>query len=102
MKNDEFPAIRPARVGDGESVFDMTRQSVADLVNNHYSPEQIGDWIGERTSSFYENLIATGRMVAAEQGGRIVGFVDAEPGEVTRLFVAQNALPTLFDAAGSE
>ncbi len=43
--------------------------------------------MGERTQAYYEALIAKGGMVVAERAGALVGFVDAEPGEVTRLFL---------------
>lgn len=83
--------LRPARPGDGQAVFEVTRLSVAGLAKNHYSAEQIAGWMGERTPAFYETLIAKGRMVVAERDGAIVGFVDAEPGEVTRLFILPEA-----------
>jgi predicted GNAT family N-acyltransferase len=86
--------LRPARAGDGEAVFEVTRLSAAGLARNHYSAEQIAGWMGERTPAYYEDLIAHGRMVVAERGGVIVGFVDAVPGELTRLFI-------LPDAAGN-
>lgn len=85
--------LRPAQAGDGQAVFEVTRDSVRELAKGSYSAEQIAGWMGERTAETYEKLIAGGRMVVAEQDGRIVGFVDAEPGEVTRLFL-------LADAAG--
>ncbi|HEV2503485.1 MAG TPA: GNAT family N-acetyltransferase [Mesorhizobium sp.] len=79
--------LRPARAGDGQAVFDVTRASVRELARSHYSESQIAGWMDERTAQTYERLIAAGSMVVAEQDGRIVGFVDAEPGEVTRLFL---------------
>ena len=83
--------LRPARQGDAQSVFDLTWASVKGLAKDHYSAEVIAGWMGERTPAYYEALIAHGRMIVAEQGGVVVGFVDAEPGEVTRLFL----LPTV-------
>ncbi|WP_422419320.1 GNAT family N-acetyltransferase [Pseudomonas sp. GZD-222] len=79
--------LRPAQPGDGQAVFDVTRHSIKALANGLYSPEQISGWMGERTSAFYERLIEQGQMVVALQQDRIVAFVDAEPGEVTRLFL---------------
>jgi GNAT superfamily N-acetyltransferase len=64
---------------------------VKDLAKDHYSAEVIAGWMGERTPAYYEALIAHGRMIVAEQSGVIVGFVDAEPGEVTRLFLLPTA-----------
>lgn len=79
--------LRPARPGDGAAVFSVTHESVRGLARGAYSPEQIEGWMGARTPAFYEGLIAQGRMVVAERKGVVVGFVDAEPGEVTRLFL---------------
>ncbi|MEG0858765.1 MAG: GNAT family N-acetyltransferase [Pseudomonas sp.] len=79
--------LRPAQPGDGQAVFDVTQHSINALSNGLYSPEQLRGWMGERTSAFYEQLIQQGQMVVALQQDRIVGFVDAEPGEVTRLFL---------------
>ncbi|WP_115732341.1 GNAT family N-acetyltransferase [Aminobacter aminovorans] len=92
--NEHTTTLRPARSGDGRAVFDVTRHSVRELAKEHYSAEQIAGWMGDRTPDTYEALIAKGLMVVAEQGDRIVGFVDSEPGEVTRLFL-------LADVAGS-
>lgn len=86
--------LRPAQRGDGAAVFDVTRRSVAALAKEHYSPEQIAGWMGERTPAYYEALIAEGGMVVAERAGLIIGFVDAVPGEVTRLFLLPEAAGT--------
>lgn len=86
--------IREAVAGDGRAVFEITRRSVEALAKAHYSPEQIAGWMGDRTADYYEALIAKGRMAVAERDGTPVGFVDAVPGEVTRLFL-------LPEAAGS-
>jgi GNAT superfamily N-acetyltransferase len=88
---DDQIVLRPARQGDGQSVFDLTWVSVKALAKDHYSAEVIADWMGERTPAYYEKLVANGLMVVAEQGGVIVGFVDSEPGELTRLFLLPNA-----------
>ena len=47
--------------------------------------------MGERTPTFYEELMAKGRMTVCLRNGVVVGFVDAEPGEVTRLFMLPEA-----------
>jgi GNAT superfamily N-acetyltransferase len=90
MGHDDL-VLRAARAGDGQAVFDVTRRSVAGLSANHYSAEQISGWMGERTPAFYEDLIAKGRMVVVEREATIVAFVDAVPGEVTRLFILPDA-----------
>ncbi|HEY9211359.1 MAG TPA: GNAT family N-acetyltransferase [Ancylobacter sp.] len=83
--------LRPARAGDGAHVFEVTRQSIIGLAKAHYSPAQIDGWMGARTPAYYEELIAKGHMIVAEREGAMVGFVDAEPGEVTRLFLMPEA-----------
>ncbi|MDA9400528.1 GNAT family N-acetyltransferase [Bradyrhizobium sp. CCBAU 45389] len=80
-------SFRPACPDDAETVFDITKASIAGLSRGCYSPAQIENWMGERTPRFYEELIAKGRMTVCVRNEIIVGFVDAEPGEVTRLFV---------------
>ncbi|NER64469.1 GNAT family N-acetyltransferase [Pseudomonas sp. MAFF212427] len=79
--------LRPARAGDGAAVFALTHQSITELSGGCYSVEQLRGWMGQRTAQDYERSIARGRMVVACCGETLVGFVDAEPGEVTRLFV---------------
>lgn len=91
MTVDGDVALRPARAGDGAAVFEVTRQSVRALAKGHYSEAQLAGWMGDRTPAYYEDLIAKGRMVVAERDGRILGFVDAEAGEVTRLFLLAEA-----------
>ena len=67
---------------DAETVFNITRASIGGLAGMSYSPNQIENWMGERTRTFYEELIAKERMTVCLRGGVVVGFVDAEPGEV--------------------
>lgn len=84
-------SFRAARRDDAQTVFNITKASIAGLAQGCYSPAQIENWMGERTSRFYEDLIAKGRMTVCLRDGVVVGFVDAEPGEVTRLFVLPEA-----------
>jgi GNAT superfamily N-acetyltransferase len=88
---DDAVCFRAARPDDAEAVFDITKASIAGLARGCYSPAQIENWMGERTPRFYEDLIARGRMTVCLRDGDVVGFVDAEPGEVTRLFVLPEA-----------
>lgn len=80
-------SFRSARREDAETVFSITKTSIRGLAGTSYSPTQIENWMGERTAAFYEELIAAGRMMVCLRGGVVVGFVDAMPGEVTRLFI---------------
>ncbi|MGM4954293.1 hypothetical protein ACT4MK_02855 [Bradyrhizobium barranii] len=49
--------------------------------------------MGKPKPAFYDELIAKGRLTACLCDGVVVGFVDAQPSELTRLF-------TLPDVAG--
>lgn len=91
MSGAEGFLLRPARAGDGAALFEVTRLSVAGLAKGAYSPAQIEGWMGARTPATYEGLIAKGGVTVAERDGLIVGFVDAGPGEVTRLFLVPDA-----------
>jgi GNAT superfamily N-acetyltransferase len=84
-------SYRPARPEDAETVFDITRASIRGLAAASYSRTQIENWMGERTPAFYQELIAKGRMTVCLRNGVVLGFVDAEPGEVTRLFMLPEA-----------
>jgi predicted N-acetyltransferase YhbS len=83
--------IRPARASDAEAVFRVTRASVEGLARSHYSPEQIAGWMDDRTPETYRAACAAGRIKVAEQAGHVVGYVDALPGELTRLFLLPEA-----------
>jgi hypothetical protein len=84
-------SFRSAHREDAKTVFHITKASIGGLARTSYSPDQIENWMGERTPAFYEELIAKGRMTVYLRGGVVVGFVDAEPGEVTRLFILPEA-----------
>ncbi len=43
--------------------------------------------MGARTAETYCADCASGRITIAEQAGRVVGYVDAVPGEIIRLFI---------------
>lgn len=73
-------SFRAACREDAETVFNITKASIGGLAGASYSPNQIENWMGERTPIFYEELIAKGRMTVCLRGGVVVGFVDAEPG----------------------
>lgn len=83
-------SFRAARREDAEAVFNVTKASIDGLLA-HPTLNQIQNWMGHRTPAFYEELIAKGRMTVCLRGRIVVGFVDAEPGEVTRLFILPEA-----------
>lgn len=83
--------LRPAWPGDGQSLYDVTVQSIQGLGKQHYSSDQLAGWMGERTADYYEDMIKKNKAFIAEENGEILGFVDADPGEVTRLFLLPKA-----------
>jgi GNAT superfamily N-acetyltransferase len=87
MTGNDSLSFRAAHREDAETVFNITRASIGGLAGASYSRKQIENWMGERTPAFYEELIARGGMTVCVREGTVVGFVDAEPGEVTRLFI---------------
>lgn len=84
-------SFRPARREDAETVFNITKASISGLAGAFYSRDQIKNWMGDRTPAFYEELVAKGRMTVCQREDVVVGFVDADPGEVTRLFILPEA-----------
>lgn len=80
--------LRRARPGDGPALYDVTLRSIRALGSHHYSPAQLDGWMGTRTADYYEAMIGRNNTVVAAQDGDVIGFVDAVPGEVTRLFLA--------------
>ncbi len=79
--------IRVGELADAETLHSVTTRSVEGLSAGHYTPAQIKSWMDGRPASvFHENLIA-GRIRVAEFAGEVVGYVDAIPGEILRLFI---------------
>jgi len=80
--------LRAACAGEGHFLFEITERSVRALADRHYSAEQIDHWMSGRSAGYYERIIAAGGTTVACDGAHIVGYVDAVPGEIKRLFVA--------------
>ena len=80
-------SIRKAASVDAEAIFSVHQASVRTLCAAAYSREHIESWFEDRTSEIYAPALAAGYIWVVEQDGQIVGFVGAEPGEVTLLFV---------------
>lgn len=86
--------IRPAQAGEGQALYDVTRLSILASGQSFYSSDQLAGWMGARTAETYEAIIAKGNVIVAVQEDKIAGFVDAEAGEVTRLFLLPEATGT--------
>lgn len=82
---------RGARLDEGQLLFDVTQAAITGLAAGHYSAAQIAGWMGGRDAAHYEQVIVRGNVRLAEAGGRVLGFVDTEPGVLLRLFVRPEA-----------
>jgi predicted N-acetyltransferase YhbS len=80
-------SIREATPEDATAIFEVTRRSVAGLCRGHYTDRQVECWMGDRTPATYLPAIDAGRIRVATVAGEVVGYVDAVPGEVCRLFI---------------
>jgi len=79
--------IRLATETDVDSIFQVHRNSVETLCRGDYPPEQIAMWLEGRDASIYADAIRKQCIWVAESD-QIVGFVEIEGFEVTKLFVA--------------
>lgn len=73
-KVDGETVLRAACTGDAQALYDVTAQSVQGLAITHYKPEQLEGWMGERTAKYYEDVIAAGTTIIAEQNGEVLGL----------------------------
>jgi predicted N-acetyltransferase YhbS len=84
-------SIRKAETRDAPAIFAVHKASVHELCAKSYSPEHMASWFEDRSPEIYSPALAAERIWVAEYGGSIVGFVGAQPGEVTLLFVSPRA-----------
>lgn len=84
--------LRPARAGEGQALYDITKAAIQDRAAAHYSPAQIAGWMNGRDGAFYEALIAAGFIVVVTEGDVLLGYVAAAEGEITRLFLRPAAM----------
>lgn len=83
--------LRPGRPADLEAIFAITRESFAGRAKAHYDEAQIAAWMAGCSPETYRAGVEAGRLHVAELGSEVVGYVEALPGEVTRLFVLPRA-----------
>lgn len=79
--------IRQAETQDAGAIFLVHKASVHGLCAQWYSSEHMAAWFKDRTPEIYLPALAAQQIWVAESQGSIVGFVGAQPGEVTLLFV---------------
>jgi GNAT superfamily N-acetyltransferase len=83
--------IRQAELQDAESMFAVHKAAVYELCAKSYSAEHMNYWFEDRTPDIYSSALEGRQVWVAEQNGSVVGFVGAQPGEVTLLFVMPQA-----------
>ena len=83
--------IRGAGAADAAGLFDLHRASVHAFCASAYTPAHMAAWFADRDPGIYEPALGQGRLWLAHEQGHAVGFVGAEPGEVTLLFVSPHA-----------
>ena len=84
-------SFRPATIEDAGGLFEVHQASVRGLCSSAYSAEHIEAWFAGRSPAMYGPALEAGHIWVAEGQTGIVGFVGAEPGEVTLLFVLPEA-----------
>ena len=62
-------------------------KAVKTICKDFYTEKQIAAWLEGRSAEGYHEGINKGEMYVAEDGGKIVGFGHAIPGEVIAVFV---------------
>ncbi|MFU2018912.1 GNAT family N-acetyltransferase [Peribacillus butanolivorans] len=81
-------AIRLATPEDRKEIFNVHRHSVRNLCSEQYTEEQINMWLGGRDPDIYLPAIERGELWVAVSDRTILGFVEVEGNEVTKLFVS--------------
>jgi len=105
-KAESLVNLRPAGAGEGALLLEITRAAIAGLAKDFYSPAQLADWTAGRMPDYYEQAIARGGVTVATDATQVLGFVDAAPGIILRLYVrpemARHGIGGRLLAAGLE
>jgi ribosomal protein S18 acetylase RimI-like enzyme len=80
--------IRNAIAADADQIHELHTRSVRELCKGHYTPEQINEWLRNRSPDRYLPGIERNEMFVAVEGTMIVGFGHAVPGEVWAIYVS--------------
>jgi len=84
--------LRPARSGEGQVLFDITKAAIEAGGAGVYAPDALARWMVGRDAQSYEHVIAQGTVLVADGEAGPVGFIEALPGVIERLFVAPRAM----------
>ncbi len=81
--------IRPATEADADAILELHVRAIRETCSWHYTEEQIEAWAGPKLAAHYLEPIRGGRLVVAEQAGRVVGMGDyhGTKSEITAIYV---------------
>ncbi|MGU9816131.1 GNAT family N-acetyltransferase [Pseudomonas sp. LF135] len=82
--------LRAATQQDAESIFAVHQNSVENLCNADYGPQQIAMWLDGRSPETYRAAIAAGTLWLAYTD-TLQGFVEIDGHEISKLFVRGDA-----------
>jgi GNAT superfamily N-acetyltransferase len=79
--------IRQASFADAARLHELHSVSVRTLCSGHYGPEVLDGWLANHGAQGYLAPIGRGDLFVVEDGGRIVGFGEAVPGQIIAVYV---------------
>ena len=78
--------IKTATINDAKEMHRIHTSAVRTVCKDFYTEKQIEAWLEGRSPEGYEG-IKKGEMYVVKDGGKVVGFGHAIPGEVVAVFV---------------
>ena len=81
--------IREATVDDALSMMKLHERSVLELCREHYTLEQLKDWLSQSTVEKYQVRLERHRSYVAEHDGQMIAYVrwNPETNELCSIFV---------------
>lgn len=83
--------IHLAAAKDCSDLFNLQRDSVRSICTSQYNTEQIDMWLDGRHPDMYLAAIERGELWVAMSSDTILGLVEVQGNEVTKLFVSGTA-----------
>jgi len=80
-------SLREARPEDAGRLHALHTTAVRTICAPHYAKEIIDGWLALRNAEGYRKVIERGAIFVAERAGEIVGFGEAQPGQVLAVYV---------------
>jgi GNAT superfamily N-acetyltransferase len=80
--------IRQAERADLQNIIQLFNRSIKELCCNDYPAEIIAVWGNLKRSEIFKEAIYQKRLIVAETEDKLMGFVNAVPGEILNLFIS--------------